>query len=285
MKKRKVVYNLINILVLLAAALIFVFNYISKDIFEAFNWKYIVIITISVVIVHFLKAIRLYLALYGSGLSIYSYSKIYCKVTPISILFPFKLGELFRIYCYGYQIDNMLKGVVTVILDRFMDTVALVTMIIVVWIASGGVMMPLVYFLLVFLVAAVLLFITFPGAYNYWKKFLLRAVGTSRKLKALKFLERINRVYREIASVSKGRGIILYIISLLAWATEIGCVAILNRFSEQTNLSQKMSEYLTSALSSTQSLELKHFIFISVILMIIIYVLVKAVETVRGERN
>ena len=59
-------------------------------------------------------------------------------------------------YCYGYQTDNMLKGVVTVILDRFMDTIALVTMIIVVWIASGGVMMPLVYFLLVFLVAAVL---------------------------------------------------------------------------------------------------------------------------------
>lgn len=285
MKKRKVVYNLINILVLLAAALIFVFNYISKDIFEAFNWKYIVIITISVVIVHFLKAIRLYLALYGSGLSIYSYSKIYCKVTPISILFPFKLGELFRIYCYGYQINNMLKGGVTVILDRFMDTIALVTMIIVVWIASGGVMMPLVYFLLVFLVAAVLLFITFPGAYNYWKKFLLRADGTPRKLKMLRYMENINRVYKEIVGVSKGRGIILYVISLLAWSAEIGCVALLNRMNDHSNLSDKMSEYLTSALSSNQSIELKQFIFISVILMIIIYVLVKAVETVRGERN
>ena len=188
-------------------------------------------------------------------------------------------------YCYGYQTDNMLKGVVTVILDRFMDTIALVTMIIVVWIASGGVMMPLVYFLLVFLVAAVLLFITFPGAYNYWKKFLLRADGTPRKLKMLRYMENINRVYKEIVGVSKGRGIILYVISLLAWSAEIGCVALLNRMNDHSNLSDKMSEYLTSALSSNQSIELKQFIFISVILMIIIYVLVKAVETVRGERN
>ena len=285
MKKRKVVYNLINILVLLAAALIFVFNYINTDIFAVLKWEQLAVITIAVVIVHFLKAFRLYLALYGSGLSIYSYSKIYCKVTPISILFPFKLGELFRMYCYGYQTDNMLKGVVTVILDRFMDTIALVTMIIVVWIASGGVMMPLVYFLLVFLVAAVLLFITFPGAYNYWKKFLLRADGTPRKLKMLRYMENINRVYKEIVGVSKGRGIILYVISLLAWSAEIGCVALLNRMNDHSNLSDKMSEYLTSALSSNQSSELKQFIFISVILMIIIYVLVKAVETVRGERN
>ena len=107
MKKRKVVYNLINILVLLAAALIFVFNYINTDIFAVLKWEQLAVITIAVVIVHFLKAFRLYLALYGSGLSIYSYSKIYCKVTPISILFPFKLGELFRMYCYGYQTDNI----------------------------------------------------------------------------------------------------------------------------------------------------------------------------------
>lgn len=285
MKRRVFLYCVINILVLIALTLLFSFNYINAGIFRGQRIKYIAVIFVSAVIVHFLKAARLYLAFYGSGLSIHHYVKIYCKVTPVSILLPFKLGEFFRMYCYGCHINNMLKGIITVILDRFMDTIALVTMILIVWVASRESIMPLAYFLFIFLVAIVLLFITFPGTYKYWKKILLRADGTVRKLKILKVLEDINLVYEEIAGVSKGRGIILYVISLFAWITEIGSVILLNRNSDNSKSYKKITEYLTSALSSSQSLELKQFIFISVVVMMIIYLLVKVVEIVTGERK
>ncbi|MBR4706911.1 MAG: flippase-like domain-containing protein [Pseudobutyrivibrio sp.] len=285
MNKKSFLYNLINIIVIALAVFIFATSYINAGVFAGANAANIAVIIFAAIIVHSLKAFRLYLALYGANISISRYIKIYCKVTPISILFPFKLGELFRIYCYGYSTGDMLKGIVTVILDRFMDTAALVTMIIVVWIASGGLMMPLVYILLVFLVAAILLFAAFPGLYLYWKKHLLRADATPKKLKALKYLESTNRVYQEILGITKGRGLILYIISVIAWIAEMSSVAVLNRLDSGTDINSKLSEYLTSALSNSQSVQLKQFIFISVVMLIVLYLIVKAIETLRGERK
>lgn len=285
MKKKSFVYNWINILVLLGAAIIFFANYSIHDVFAGLGAEHIVIITATVVIVHFLKAFRLYLALYGSNISASSYAKIYCKVTPVSILMPFKLGELFRMYCYGHQIDNMLKGIVTVVLDRFMDTIALVTMIIAMWLYSGETIIPLVYLLVVFLVAAVLIFIVFPGLYTYWKKYLLRADATPRKLRMLLYLDKLNMIYDEIVNVSKGRGIILYALSLLAWITEIGSIVLMNGLGEKTGLSQKISEYLRSALNGNQLIELKRFILISVVLMIVIYLLVKLGDMTKGKER
>lgn len=285
MKRNKNIYNFINILVLLIAAIIFFLNYNVKDVFEGSDLTQIFIIVGTVLAVHFLKAFRLYLALYGSNISASSYAKIYCKVTPVSILMPVKLGELFRMYCYGHQINNILKGVVTVLLDRFMDTIALVTMIIAMWIYSGERIIPIVYLLLVFLIAVILIFIIFPGLYSYWKKYLLRANATPRKIRFLLYLDKMNMVYDEIVNVSKGRGIILYALSLLAWITEIGSIVLMNGFGEKTGLSQKISEYLRSALSGNQSVELKRFILISVVLMIVIYVLVKFGDMASGKER
>ena len=98
-------------------------------------------------------------------------------------------------------------------------------------------------------------------------------------------MDNINIVYNELVSVSKGRGIILYIISLLAWSVEIGCVALLSRIEDNSNITKKIADYLTSALSTNQSMQLKLFGFISVILMIVIYVMVKIVEAIRSERK
>ena len=285
MNRKAFVYNFINIIVLLGAAILFFINYNVPLLFENVGVVHILIVTATVGIVHFLKAFRLYLALYGAGLSASSYAKIYCKVTPVSILLPFKLGELFRMYCYGYQINNILKGVITVLLDRFMDTIALVTMIIAMWLYSGQPIIPLVYLLVVFLVAALVIFVVFPGLYSYWKKYLLRAKATPHKIAVLHFLDKTNLVYEEVVNVSKGRGIILYVLSLLAWATEIGCVIILNQLNGLEALTPKISGYLSSALSGNDSIELKQFILISVILMIVIYLLVKVSNTAKGERN
>lgn len=286
MKKKAFVYNLINVLVLLAAGCILVRNYSLQKLFADTGAVYIGVMLLTVLLVHFLKAIRLYFALYGANISFSQYLKIYCKVTPVSILLPFKSGELFRMYCYGNQTGNMLKGVITVVLDRFMDTIALLTMIIAVWTIYGGVITPLVYILLLFVVAVIIVFVVFPGVYRYWNKYLLRADATVRKMRAIKLLNKFNLVYQEIANVTKGRGIILYILSLLAWIIEIGSVSLLYRlYGARTNVNAKISEYLSSALSSSQAIELKQFIFISVILMICIYVIVKLIDVATVERN
>ena len=285
MKKHTLIYNLINILLLLTAALFFFFIYSNGELFVDSNVGYISIIAISVILVHFLKAIRLYFALYGIDIKFKDYLKIFCKVTPVSILLPYKSGELFRMYCYGIQTGNMLKGIITVVLDRFIDTIALLAMIVAVLAVLGGTITPLVYILIAFVVTVFLVFAMFPGTYKYWLKYLLKANATPKRITTLKLLNKINIVYNEIAFITKGRGIILLFLSLLAWTIEIGTVSILYKLNGSTDISGKISEYLSAALTGTQSVELKQFVFISVILMLSIYVIVTIFDLIATERK
>lgn len=279
-------YNCINIIVIIITTILFVLDFKNVNVlFSDINWGYGLIILITVLIVHILKAGRMYLTLYGSDIGLLQYLKTYCKVTPVSVVIPFKMGEFFRMYCYGQIIENYLKGIVIILLDRFMDTLALVSMIVFVWIFSGGNIMPLVYLLLVFLVFVVCMYFMFPGLYRFWKGNILRAKATENKIVILKVLETLNIIYQEIEKMVEGRGIILYFMSLVAWTVEMGSILILNDLFGQEQLNKKISEYLSSAMNGNQSVELKRFVFISVILMIAVYIVIKIIETFLRKKE
>lgn len=285
MKRQKKHYNLINLIVILGVLVCFVYEY--KDVGEIFQnetFIKILIVVLTVIIVHVVKSGRLYLALYGSEISVLDYLKIYCKVTPVGLVFPYKLGEFFRMYCYGKQLKNILKGIIIVLLDRFMDTMALVTMIFLIHFVEKGSIPLFTYVLLLFLIFSILAYYVFPGVYDFWKKFFLKSKATERRLAILRILDTLNRIYQEIRGVSKGRGMILYIMSLVAWMAEIGSIAVLNRLSGEVDLNKKISGYLTSALSGAKTSELMRFIFVSVILMISTYVVIKIVEVATRKR-
>jgi hypothetical protein len=134
-------------------------------------------------------------------------------------------------------------------------------------------------------VFALLLYLLFPDVFQFWKKYILRAKATENKLAILRFLDKLNLIYKEITNVSKGRGIILYFLSLIAWAVEIGSITILNGLFREGQLNQTISDYLMSAMSGrSQSTELKQFVFASVILMVVIYIIIKFIETIMGKR-
>lgn len=224
------------------------------------------------------------MALYGYGVNLISYMKTYCKVTPVSVVIPFKLGEFFRMYCYGNQLGDGLKGIVIILLDRFMDTIALVTAILLGWAFNGGQITAFVYLLLVFLVFVLLLYFVYPGVYKFWKRYLLRAKASKRKLAVLKMLETLNKIYCEIENVAKGKGIILYFMSLLAWGVEIGSLTLLQGISKDGEVSQIILDYLASAMSGNQSIELKQFVIKSVVLLIVLYLVIKAGEMILGKK-
>ncbi|MGN1167765.1 MAG: lysylphosphatidylglycerol synthase domain-containing protein [Lachnospiraceae bacterium] len=286
MNKRVIQYDIINLAVIGITVCFFVYEY--KNIAELFADKSffsILILLVSAMLVHSIKAGRLYLALYGSGIGFKTYLKAYCKVTPVSIVLPFKSGELFRMYCYGTQMKSGLKGIVIILLDRFMDTIALVTTILIVWIFNGGRISSFAYVLIIFLVFVLLVYIVFPGVYSFWKKYLLCAKATDNKLAALKVMDKLYLIYREIAGVVKGRGIILYFLSLLAWGIEIGSIGLQIGVIENGRWNQTISAYLLSAMGGSQSLLLKQFVFVSILLLMILYVGMKMWELYVEKRN
>lgn len=286
MRKNSIIYNIINISVIGLA--VFLFQYTYGNVWGFFGENlYLVlpVMVVTVIIVHSVKAGRLYLSLCDSNIDLATHLKLYCKVIPISVILPFKVGEFFRIYCYGRQLGSALKGTVIILLDRVMDTLALVTLLLLVWLFSGGQLPLLVYLLLIFLVMMLIIYSMFPGVYRFWKKHILRAPATERGFSILKMLEMLNTIYLEIEGVVKGKGIILYFMSLVAWGAEIGSVILLNKIVGKDEMDLAITGYLMSALGGNQSTELARFVFVSVVLLMITYLLIKLKEMCSKRRK
>lgn len=283
---KKSMYNIINIAALLIAALLFWYK--CKDITTIFAFRSttsLFIVTVTVMLVHIVKLARLYLVLYSSNIDFGAYVKTYCRVTPVSMMFPLKLGEFLRMYCYGGLLDNILRGVVIILFDRFMDTMALITAVILVWIFNGGQITFFVYILLLFLVFLLVIYSVYPGVYNFWKKYLIRTKASENKLLVLNMLEGFDLLYREVVDVTEGKGMILYFMSLTAWGVEIGSLAILIGIEEKKKIGRIISDYLTSAMTGSPCIEMNRFVIISVIFLIMIYFIVEISELFTRKKD
>ena len=270
MKRR--IYNIINSFVLGITAIWFIYRFYDiQGIFVKSTPISVVSIMGTALLIYGIKFCRLYLALYDAQLGLEICLTTYCKVTPISIILPFKVGEFFRIYCYGRQIGSLLKSVVIILLDRFMDTAALVTAIALVWIFYGERPSVFIYFFLIFLILSVCFYFVFPGIYRFWTRYLLCAKASEHKIWVLKTLESIHTLYSEIENVVKGRGMILYFLSLAAWGIEISNITLINYMTGGNHTGVVISEYLLSAMSRRQSPEFDQFVFISVIGFVLLF--------------
>ena len=284
-KDKSLKYIIINIIVLAAAAFLFAGRYDVRELLSGISGFDVLVIVASAVIVHTVKALRLYIAIFFPGMKTSDYLKIYGKVTPVSVLFPFKTGELFRMYCYGELVGNLPTGVVVILLDRFMDTAALVTILFMVLLLNGGPITPLLCFLVVILFFMLIAYAVFPGIYQYWKKYILRLNVTPRKIRFLSFIDKCNVVYKRISNVTRGRGVILYFLSLIAWGIELGGIAAFNYGKDGAPLNSEITEYLMAALGAGRSVELRLFAVFSVVLMIMLYAGLKIYAMIAERRK
>lgn len=286
MKNKKIRYNTINTAILLFSAAVFCFEYKKvEDIFYNTTVFSFLILIATVILVHFVKMFRLYMALYGSGITHRTYLKTYCKIIPVSLIIPCKLGEFFRIYCFGEVLGGTLKGIVIILMDRFMDTAALLTVIFLVLVFRGGKITIIVYFLMLFFVLVLFLYKLFPGVYMFWKGYLLQSAATKHKLTALNILEVAARIYSQMESVVEGRGAILYILSLIAWGVEIGGIRLMGYSASDEIWKQGISDYLLSAINGKGSIPLKQFVFISVVLLSVMYFIIELRSTVTRKKG
>ena len=238
----------------------------------------VIILMLTITCVHIIKSARLFLALYGSNFRIEYCIKTYCKVTPVSLLIPYKLGEFYRMYCLGQLTKNNLKGIIVILLDRFMDTIALITFILLIKVLFGGEFTGIGYLLLVFLFSVLLMYFAYPNLYQFWKSYLMHTRATERKLKLLNILAQLNSIYTELEKTAKGKGIILYCLSLAAWGIEIGSVAFVCHVFGTGNTVQILSDYFNAVISNTISIPLKQFIFLSIILLLVSYTTITICE-------
>jgi hypothetical protein len=229
---------------------------------------YIGLIALMTIVVHTMKALRLYVLLFGKKFRLSKFLFTYARTTVVNILLPFKSGELYRGYCVGNLIDSYAEGYVIVIFDRFIDTLALMMVVLLSGLLVGFEITLSYLVLFAFLILLVLIYWIFEPLYDYWNHFLVFNKKSVNTLRGLKFLQVCKLEYMQILKVVRGRFGMLFLMSIIAWVIEIGTLGFLNKFFSKEGL----SEYCSTILAGKMSINNISYLMASMGLLILLAV-------------
>ena len=272
-------HYVVNMVVLVGAVICFFLKFANlKNLFEVKSIYVYLLLIFTVVLVQSIKALRLFLIFYGQGLPLKEHLSIYCKVTAVNIVFPFKLGELFRMYCYGEKFNNYPISAVGILLDRAVDTIAILVFIVLECLCTGKLINRVFCWLFLFLTVVSLIYIMFPRLYAFWNRYFLTQKPSDHKLLSLKILKQLKITYDKIKNIIHGRGTILISLSLLAWAIEFGSVMFLTKFVDISDVNTSFYSYLSGAITDVQPEFFPNFVFVTIVALALIYTSLKIIK-------
>lgn len=208
---------------------------------------YLAILSCSTWYANLVKALRLYILLFGRKFTATAYAMQYIKTAFVSLLLPMKTGELYKGYCMGQMVGSMSDGYAVILLDRFLDTLALVSVVFASVIFWRTKLASVYIIFAAFLILLMIAYGMFQPLYQYWNHFLIFHKNSEHALAGLAFLEACRHSFAGIRRLVRGRFAVLYLISVSAWAVEIAVI-----FAGSPNRdSDWLSNYLTNLLSGT----------------------------------
>lgn len=286
-KKIGILLAIIDIAVLIVSGLCIIglFPDIKMFYTDLCSGEYVYIITIFCIafFVHLFKSSRLLFILYGSvEINVCDFIRLYSKTTPVNILLPYKLGEIYRIFAYGGYLNDFLSGIIIIVLDRFFDTLALIFIVLVSYILFGAQVSFIAYFLMFFLFMIILCYLSFPRFYKFWNKKLIKSKESENTIKLLQLLSNINVIYKNVDRVFKGKWLILFILSFMAWSVELLGLVITNKgISENTVFAKTLIEYLSSIMGGIHSKYQVDFVISSNVILLISYLITRVIMIKR----
>lgn len=232
-----------------------------------------IVLFCTVVLVQVVKGCRLYFELYEKRMPKGLFIRQYCKVVPVSMILPGKLGDFFRAYCYGYHLGDYIAGMSVIVLDRFVDTLGLLTVMLALFTMYNSLPQKLCIFLFFFLLMLLAIYTTFPGMRRYWCHYLLVQPASDKNLNRLRLVKRMQKAYSELQRIVHGKFLIIYLLSLLAWSIEIGSLAVCCKYLTGESVHHVTEAYLSSAISGDPSRHLLEFIGVSVLVLLFMYLI------------
>ena len=184
---------------------------------------------VVVLVLHFIKMSRLFFIMLEQKIKLAHFIQIYARTAFTNFMVPFKLGEIYRFYCLANVTKNPQIGLLSVIMDRFFDTCALLFMLIPLELYYNRTLSFITILLIFFLIVCVLIYTAFPPLYNYLNKFLILNTKSKNSVRALSALEDINRWFVYSRGLLKGRVIIIILLSGIAWPVEYFALVLLSK--------------------------------------------------------
>lgn len=224
-------------------------------------------VVILFVIVHGVKLIRLYLILIDEKIPFRRFLFLYCLTTLVNLIVPFKLGEFFRIFVFCRATKSFRIGFLSVLLDRFFDTVALVLILLPFELLKGGFVSDSTLLLAVFAVVFVFAYRAFPSFYTYLNRYLIMNRTSPGAMGSLKLLELMRSGYEYVKRLIHGRYALLTICSFVAWLLECAILYLLAgsyRIGEQADI----SAYIQSIVSANRTPLMNLYVSFGIIFMV-----------------
>lgn len=195
-------------------------------------WYLIPILAVLFLLVHLAKMARLYLVLMEHRINLGSFVLLYCKTTFVNLLIPFKIGELYRIYKIKRETKLWQVGVLSVVIDRFFDILALFLILLPVDIFYKKQISVVTGFFFVVLALLAIVYMVVQPTYVYLNKYLIMHKQSNRSMLALRGLEYVKEWYDFSTDLIRGRFALITLSSLFGWIFE---VFLLNIFARLLN--------------------------------------------------
>ena len=282
MKNKNVVYYTINLIFLALTILFIKYNDIINMQFTPFQ---ILVLIFICVCIHFIKFIRIYFILLEEKIPFKRMLKIYIKTAFVSIVFPFKFGELFKIYSYGEEINNYPKGIISVVVDKLFDAIVLCAILIPYELINVGRLSILAIVMLIFIITILAISMAFEGTYYYLNKFFIINGKSKKSIYALSLIEKFKNVYKNAKDMLRGRILILLGLTIISWLMEAGFLYVISNFININIQLGDVVNYINDAFLGGNNVLFDKYVYICAVLFLAIIVLMYTRKIIAGGKK
>lgn len=270
MKKKGKIYYIVNVFTAITS-IILLLIYINNNI-NVINITFseLIVYLIFFIGLNIVKYVRQYIIFLEEKIPLKRYTKLYIKTTLVNIILPFKLGDLFKMYCFGKEIGNYKKGIIGTLLDRFVDTIVLLIFLVPIELIKIGALSFITKLLITFVAVIIIFIVAVPNTYKYLNKFFIVNKPSKLSLYILKQLEEVNEFYEYGLQLFKGRVYLLAIMSIVSWSIDFYLIKTISTFKLNIFDISTFIEYLTSAVYQPNNIVLMHYYIIAAITFTII---------------
>ncbi|PXV87287.1 lysylphosphatidylglycerol synthase-like protein [Lachnotalea glycerini] len=285
---KKAVYLRINIVVILLSV---AFATYRTDTFSVIQlnigvklFYFIPGFAIGFLLVHIAKMMRFYLILMEQKINFLRFIKIYMKITFVNFALPFKLGEIFRIYCFARETKDGKIGILSVVIDRLFDISALLVLLIPYDLLVDKTLSPVTFILTLFVAAIVFLYRIFLPTYYYLNQYLITSTNSKEAIKCLYILESGKTWYDYIRRLLKGRSSLIFIFSCIGWGAEFFVLMCMQAILQKVLGISGFVKYINSIFGLGETQLLNVYTTVSCIILAIITVSVYGISYFHRRR-
>lgn len=217
------IHYLINLTVIVITAVYFIQKIAALNLVNNINInRYYILIIFIIIMILIIKYVRIVSIMMYGNINTERIIKTYIKTVFVLIFFPFKLGELYRIYAFSREYGSLSKGIFTVIIDRFFDLLGLLVVYYFIYILNNGIIFNdyLINMLLIICMIVILIYFSFARTITVYKRYIITNIHSKNIIPVLKYIYILNNMYIYISNIIKDRGMFLFILSIIAWILE-----------------------------------------------------------------